>query len=328
MRAPYVCNACEKKGGCRRDKYYYRAQISYDEYREELVSARAGINLDQEELYKVDALLSPLIKAGQPISHIYAYRGHEIPFCKRTLYNHVANHVLSVKSHDLARKVRYKPRKKHKQPAKDRAYRIGRTFSDFGRFMALNPDVRIVEMDTVIGAQSASSNVLLTMLFRWLNLMLVFLMPDKSQDSVKAVFDKLIKDLGSETFKEIFPLFLTDNGSEFMNWQDYLTDEHGELLSEIFFCDANASYQKGRIEKNHEYLRYILPKGTSFENLTDEKVILIMNHINSTARPSLGGETPMGLSLKLLPTEFFVMLGLKGVKPEKVQLTPSLIKTL
>ena len=43
---------------------------------------------------------------------------------------------------------------------------------------------------------------------------------------------------------------------------------NGERLSNVFFCDPNASWQKGSIEKNHEYIRYVLPKGTSFAGLT------------------------------------------------------------
>jgi IS30 family transposase len=285
------------------------------------------VNLSKEELHRVDELISPLIKNGQPIAHIYEHLGDEIPFCKRTLYNHISNEILSIKGIDLARKVRYKPRNKRKEPTKDRAYRIGDTYADFGKYMAMHPDTRIVEMDTVIGA-SGSGKALLTMFFRWMNLMLIFLLPNKTQEAVSAIFSMLKEELGSETFKAIFPLFLTDNGTEFMDWLHFLSDENGEILSEIFFCDPNASYQKGRIEKNHEYIRYILPKGTSFANLTDEKVTLMMNHINSTARPSLGGETPIKLGLMLLPTRFFEALKMKELDPTKVILTSALLKTL
>ena len=29
----------------------------------------------------------------------------------------------------------------------------------------------------------------------------------------------------------------------------------------IYYCDLNRSDQKGALEKNHEYIRYVLPKG-------------------------------------------------------------------
>jgi IS30 family transposase len=98
-------------------------------------------------------------------------------------------------------------------------------------------------MDTVIGS---GGGVLLTMLFRGMGLMLIFLMPDRKQESVAKVFRKLKKGLGSRMFAEIFPLFLTDNGTEFMDWPAFLSDDDGVILSEIFFCNPFAAYQKGR----------------------------------------------------------------------------------
>ena len=43
----------------------------------------------------------------------------------------------------------------------------------------------------------------------------------------------------------------------------------------LFYCDPRRSEQKGQIEKNHEYIRYVLPSGTSFDGLTQEKVALV-----------------------------------------------------
>ena len=44
---------------------------------------------------------------------------------------------------------------------------------------------------------------------------------------------------------------------------DYSNDE---VRTRIYYCDPNRSDQKGALEKNHEYIRYVLPKGTSFES--------------------------------------------------------------
>ena len=43
--------------------------------------------------------------------------------------------------------------------------------------------------------------------------------------------------------------------------------------------------------KHHTILQLILPKGTSFEFLTQSDINTIANHINSTPRESLGEET-------------------------------------
>ena len=44
----------------------------------------------------------------------------------------------------------------------------------------------------------------------------------------------------------------------------------------------------------------ILPKGTCFEFLTQWDINLIVNHINSTPRESLGGRTPYSVALETL----------------------------
>ena len=49
----------------------------------------------------------------------------------------------------------------------------------------------------------------------------------------------------------------------------------------IFYCHPSSPYQKGSCEVNHELLRRILPKGTSFDDLTQKNINLMMSHINS-----------------------------------------------
>lgn len=64
-KAPFVCNACDKKSGCRLDKAYYRATAAYRQYRTVLVESRTGINISPENLTWLDELVSPLILQGQ-----------------------------------------------------------------------------------------------------------------------------------------------------------------------------------------------------------------------------------------------------------------------
>ena len=87
-----------------------------------------------------------------------------------------------------------------------------------------------------------------------------------------------------------------------------------------------AFWQKGACEKNHEYIRYICPKGSSFANLNDDKVRLMMNHINNEKRDSFNGHSPYELSLLLLDNKLHKSLGLKAIEPDDVMLSPKLIK--
>lgn len=80
------------------------------------------------------------------------------------------------------------------------------------------------------------------------------------------------------------------------------------------------------IEKNHEFIRYIIPKGKSFDNYTQKDIDLIMNHINSKARDSLNGCTPYKLSRLLLNNGLHIALCLQEIHPDHVPLKPILMK--
>lgn len=324
IRAPFVCNGCDKKANCRLDKYYYRAAAAYDHYKESLSSSREGINMTESDLYDLDGLVTPLIRNGQSIAHIYAGHMDEIPFTSRTLYNYIERNVLSVRNIDLPRKVKYKPRKGPRLPRKEHAWLDGRKYSDFMELMADRPETPVVEMDTVEGA--IGGKVLLTMLFRSSRCMIAFLLPGKKQEYVLEVFNRLEKTLGTILFLKTFPVILTDNGSEFLNPVLLETGLDSLVRTSIYYCDPNASYQKGSLEKNHEYIRYVIPKGKSLDSYTQGDISLLMNHINSAARDSLNGRTPFELASLLLDRCVIDTLGLKKIEHDDVCLRPNLLR--
>jgi len=325
-KPPYVCNGChDRYGVCKKPHYYYKARYAQLNYSKNLTDCRKGINRSPIELENLNELITPLIKNGQPLGHIYASHAEKIACSRRTLYNYLDAGLFSVKNIDLPRKVRYKPRKKRKGlPIKDYAYKSGRTYKDFEKFMEENPEINIVEMDTVKGTNEAGK-VMLTMLFRNCTFMLIFLIQSDNQTCVCDVFDRLTQSIGVEMFNKLFPVILTDNGSEFKNpWMLEATQD-GEIRTKIFYCDPQASWQKGRLEKNHEFIRYIIPKGKSLQKYTQTEIIEVMNHINSTARDNLNGKTPFELASLLLKDELLKALGCVLVPPDDVLLKPKLL---
>ena len=70
----------------------------------------------------------------------------------------------------------------------------------------------------------------------------------------------------------------------------------------------------------------VLPKGTSFEFLTQWDVNMIVNHINSTPRESLGGKTPYQMAMVSFGEEALNALQLRPIAPDEVTLTPKLIR--
>ena len=83
---------------------------------------------------------------------------------------------------------------------------------------------------------------------------------------------------------------------------------------------------KGAIEKNHEYIRYVLPKGSSFDKLTQEKVNMLMSNINSTSRDILNGKTPYNAILLTLDEQIINKLGVRKIQTDEVNLSPRLLK--
>jgi len=290
-----------------------------------LSESRRGIDLSPEELDKLNKLVTPLIKNGQPIAHIYASHGAEIPCSRRTLYDYIDQGFLSAMNIDLPRKVRYKPRKKRREPLRmEPNYSRGRTYLDFNKYIEKNPGISIVEMDTVEGIKGGKS--LLTMFFRNSSLMLCFLLTDLRQETILDVLEWLYEELGEEIFRKTFPVILTDRGTEFQCPSAIEFDGDRSRRTRLYYCDPQCAWQKGALEKNHGFIRYVVPKGKPFDFYTQEDITLMTNHINSLARDSLGGNTPFDLAELLQNGKLFRKLKLKRIKPDDVYLKPGLLK--
>lgn len=79
------------------------------------------------------------------------------------------------------------------------------------------------------------------------------------------------------------------------------------------------------VKKNHEYIRYVLPKGTNFDTLTQDKVNLMMSHINSTLRPSVKC-SPYDYMALTYSKEILDLLKIKKIDSKEVKLHPNLLK--
>ena len=132
--------------------------------------------------------------------------------------------------------------------------------------------------------------------------------------------------LGIDVFRRLFPIILTDNGSEFGNPLSLEFNEEGIGRTRIFYCNPRASYQKGMLEKNHEFIRYVLPKGTSFDGLLQTDINLMINHINSLGRNSLNWFAPIDVAKFTLDKEILKKLNLSKIPNDKIQLNKKLLK--
>lgn len=198
---------------------------------------------------------------------------------------------------------------------------IGRTYADF-KALGLES---WTEMDTVHSSRE-SKKVILTFFLKREKLFLAFLMNRCTKGAVRMVFDRLEKKLGTYEFLSLFHTLVTDRGSEFGDPQSLENGIDDIERTSIYYCDPMRSGQKGGVENVHTMLRMILPKGTSFEFLTQWDMNLIVDHINSTPRESLGGRTPYEVALETFGDSVLKALQLRPIAPDEVNLTPKLIK--
>ena len=314
-KAPFVCNGCPKRRqNCGYKKIFYLAKQAQKQYEQTLVEAREGTPLNSKTFWDMDKVISDGVKKGQHIYHIL--KTHNLDVSSSTVYRHIRKGYLSIAPIDLARAVKFKERRKSKLPSIPKEAKKGRSYEDFQNYLVLNQLDSWLEMDTVMGRMGGK--VLLTFNLSFCNFIFARLLDNKTALEVtKHLYDiKNTLHQADKDFFQLFPVILTDNGGEFARVDDIEMDVRGE--SKLFFCDPNRSDQKGRIEKNHTLIRDILPKGTSFDNLTQEDINLVCSHVNSVKRAALNGKSAYELFAFTYGEEIPKLLGISKIPAEDV----------
>ncbi len=329
VHVPYVCNACPTIDKCTLLKTFYDAEKAHLKFHQVISESRSGLSTSEDEIARLNRIITPLVKQGHSIHEIYITHQDELMCSEKTIYNYIDDCLLEVRNIDLPRKVRFRARRKKPEFKVDKSCRVGRSYKEFEAFMEKNPDTAVVQMDSVIG--SVGGKCLLTIHFVETSLMLAFLRDANTSQSVIDVFEWLDSRLGGKLFNRLFPVIVTDNGSEFSNpkkieYRSYTVEGHGFRRTSIYYCDAGCPYQKGAIEVNHELIRRILPKGTSFDNLTQKDVVRMMDHINSYKRKKLNDRSPYETFSFYYGEEVLKLLGCTPVAAEDILLKPTLLK--
>ena len=142
------------------------------------------------------------------------------------------------------------------------------------------------EMDSVIGKRGVSKNVLLVLTERKTRDEIIFKLPDHTDEAVVAALDKLERRYGADMFKQIFKTITVDNGSEFadVNGLERSILEEGEKRTHLYYCHPYSSWERGTNEVTNKMVRRKVPKGTNFDDKTDEEIEKIEGWINSYPR--------------------------------------------
>lgn len=139
-----------------------------------------------------------------------------------------------------------------------------------------------LEGDTVYG--SVGKGYLITGLDRCSRLLVAAIARDKKKETTNAAF---IKAFSSLPFS---PLTLTlDNGTEFLAYKDL----EKQLGIKVYFADTHSPWQRGSNENINGLIRFFFPRGTNFNEVSDEQLQAVVDLINNRPRKCLGFLSPI-----------------------------------
>jgi IS30 family transposase len=105
---------------------------------------------------------------------------------------------------------------------------------------------------------------------------------------------KKAQDIENETlrlltpFKDLTHTITSDNGLEFANHENISK----ALECDYYFCHPYSSWERGLNEYTNGLIRQYIPKGSSFEDITQKDIQEIEDKINHRPRKNLGWKTP------------------------------------
>jgi IS30 family transposase len=322
---PFVCNSCESKKKCNREKRYYDCINAENRSRGNRVGTRKHKRVPKYDIETINEIVSPLIFKGQSIHHIYETNPIlKTICCERTIRRLIYDRYLEAKAHDLIRYSRF-PHKKKRLVHDDRSLKnierlFKRTYTDLQRYLKNHPEARVVQFDSVIGKRE-DKYAILTITFPKERFQFGLRILKSDRESVYSKLHELFSKLGYRKTKAIFPILLADNGIEFNTFHNL---EKFDI--KVYFTNPYRSTDKAECERNHEFIRYIIPKSKTLDGLTQEDINLMFSHITSYIRESNQNKTPFELVKERFGSEFLELIGIKHVEPNDVVLKPKLLK--
>lgn len=216
--------------------------------------------------------------------------GYETKVCTATLYSYIEKGVFRhLTNKDLWEKVKRK--KRGYQPVRRIAHPLLPSITQRPESISYRLEYGHWEMDLVVG-KAGSRAVLLTLTERLSRQELIFKLPDRRASTVRAIFDRLERSMGKTRFRQKFKSVTTDNGSEFLQYEELRRSVYGGERFAIYYCHSYAAWEKGSNENQNRMIRRWFPKGTDFTHISQKEITKVQDWMNRYPRKVLGWLTP------------------------------------
>jgi IS30 family transposase len=122
----------------------------------------------------------------------------------------------------------------------------------------------------------------------------------------KTLYTVIVKLTGKRA--DLLTVALIDSLSGFKQWVKTLTFDNGwefsfhqkiakALKADVYFAHPYASWERGINENTNGLIRQYFPKGTDFNQVSEEQVALVMQRLNQRPRKTRGYRSPTELFL-------------------------------
>ena len=291
-RFPHVCDGCEKKYVCKRQKYTYRAQCADAFANDRKRATREGVDCDLETVLLVQEALRKEFPNG--IGTYKALAKHKLLDRVRptTVYGWIHRGVIDVGPQGMARQIKTKERNKNYQYPKCPLSKKGHEYLDYLHFYQ-NSDVKhTVQMD-FLGSPVKDRHAILVLYLDRYRFPMLFKLPKGSNKAVLELFHALTDELGIDDFRKVFPAILTDNDPAFWCFKEIEVDSRTrEPRTNVFFCDSYMSNQKAGVENVNSQVRRFIRKKARVDDMSG--TYIAENNIEYCKEPlkSLYGISP------------------------------------
>lgn len=214
--------------------------------------------------------------------------GYTTTICVTTLYSYISKRRFpKLRDIDLLEKVSRRRRKKSEEPRiahKDypsievRPEHIGQR-SEGGHW----------EMDLIVGCRGSKA-VLLTLTERRSREEIIMKLPDRRAETIRRAIDRL--ERRTPQFRQKFRSITTDNGSEFLQYEQLIRSIRGGIRFHVYYCHSHAAWEKGSNENHNRMIRRFFPKGTNFDKVKPSEVKAVQDWMNNYPRKILGWKRP------------------------------------